>query len=506
MGLNRFFGASILSLAILAGCGGGGDGTAPATGGGGAGGGGGTTTSGQLTNSPIDGVPYTAAPSGLTGTTMNGGMFNFQAGDTVTFNIAGLEIAVPGGARITPQTIAEELADGNATTQANILANLTTLFQTIDSDGNAENGSILIPDGVTLGNLQTLSGSLASAPGTFAPQLTSAISNAEGYSMEMPAPTAVVDSVEAMLRFYRNELQGNWRLLNTVENGGAPITTNNDYQVLLSFDVGNENAADTEVVNSFIFSEFDLTEVSQPDDEPYSFIGVGTTNYDPESGDLQFTSLPTRRLREGLNLNSSTEDDNVLFTSKVTLQGNQLVLVLTEERLNDETITIVATFERFNNVKDSLVGTWYEVLPPETFEGAPTTVSEPARNGSVDFGDDVAAVFYYFLSDSRVMLVFTDLPASDAGEEANGVIVADYTVSSDDVLTFDTIVLDSVSTFPNSNPAVGGGDSVTLGEVDLNDTKRVLIERDLMNIQDEYVIYRILSLSERVGDFVQSAR
>lgn len=103
MGLNRIFGASVLSLAILAGCGGGGDGTAPAAGGGGAGGGGGTTTSGQLTNSPVDGVSYSAAPSGLTGTTMNGGMFDFQAGDTVTFNIAGLEIAVPGGTRITPK-------------------------------------------------------------------------------------------------------------------------------------------------------------------------------------------------------------------------------------------------------------------------------------------------------------------------------------------------------------------------------------------------------------------
>ena len=116
MRFNRFFGASILSLAILAGCGGGGDGAAPAAGGGG--GGGGATTSGQLTNSPIDGVSYNAAPSGLSGTTMNGGMFNFQAGDTVTFNIAGLEIAVPGGARITPQTIAEELADGDAAVDA----------------------------------------------------------------------------------------------------------------------------------------------------------------------------------------------------------------------------------------------------------------------------------------------------------------------------------------------------------------------------------------------------
>lgn len=496
MGFNRIFCASVLSLAILAGCGGGGDGTAPAAGGGG--GGGGTTTSGQLTNSPIDGVPYSAVPSGLTGTTMNGGMFNFQAGDTVTFNIAGLQIAVPGSARITPQTIAEELADGNATTQANILANLTTFFQTIDSDGNAENGSILIPEGVTLGNLQTLRGSLASAPGTFAPQLTSAISNAEGYSMEMPAPTAVVDSVEAMLRFYRNELQGNWRLVSAMD-GEETITSDANYQVLLSFDVGNTNAANDGVVNSFVFSEFELSET----EEDFSFVGVGTTNYNSETAEFQFTSLPRALVPDftspmGTN-NSSSESDPFLYTTKVVFDGNQLVLTLVEQGT-----TIVATFERFNNVKDSLIGSWYEVLPPELSTGGPTTVAAPAENGSVDFGDDVASVFYYFLSNSRVMLVFTDLPAVDNGEEANGVIVADYTLANGR-LTFTNVLLDSVSDVSATDPAVGDGDFVTVAPATLNDTKRILTEGDTSNEQETYEIYRILSLSERVGAFERAA-
>lgn len=488
MSFNRFIGASVLSLAMLAGCGGGGDGAAPAAGGGGAGGG--TTTSGQLTNSPIDGVSYSAAPSGLTGTTMNGGMFDFQAGDTVTFNIAGLEIAVPGGARITPQTLAEELADGNAATQSDILANLTTLFQTLDSDGDSENGAILIPDGVTLGNLQTLSENLASAPGTFGPQLANAISNAEGYSAEMPAPM-VVDSVEAMLRFYRNELQGNWRLVSSVEEG-VTTTTNANYQVLLSFDVGNPNAAEDGVVNSFVFSEFDITDPM----DLFGFVGVGTTNYDMESGEFQFTSLPMRRLISGFG-NSSTENDDALFTSKIVLNGNQLELTLVEDN-----ITIVATFERFNNVKDSLVGTWYEVFA----EGDPgvTPVARP-ESGRVSFGSDVASVFYYFLSSSRVMLVFTDLDAEMTTDERNGVVVADYSLNSTGTsLTFTNIILDTVSV--NSNdPALEDGLTVEVGAATLNDTNRELTDTSDPSETDVFTIFRILSLSERVGAFEQAA-
>ena len=483
MGFNRIFCASVLSLAILAGCGGGGDGTpaaAPTP----------VTTQGQLTNSPIDGVSYTAAPSGLSGTTANGGLFDFRTGDTVTFNIAGLQIAVPGGARITPQTIAEELADGDAAVQANILANLTTFFQTIDSDGDAENGSVTIPDDIEFANAPDLLASLEMAPMDFQMAFQMAI---DGAYPEGSEPT-IVDSTEAMLRFYRNELQGNWRLVSAMD-GEETIASNADYQVLLSFDVGNTNAANDGVVNSFVFSEFELSD-TEPD---FSFVGVGTTNYNSDTAEFQFTSLP-RSLIQGFT-NSSSESDPFLFSSKVTLDGNQLVLTLVEQGT-----TIVATFERFNNVKGSLIGSWYEVLPQDTFDGAPTVIAAPAENGSVDFGDDVAAVFYYFLSNSRVMLSFTDLPASasENGEEANGIVVADYTLVTGR-LTFTNVVLDSVSSDTAPDPAVANGDFVTVGTATLNDTKRILTEGDTTNEQETYEIYRILSLSERVGSFEQAA-
>ena len=493
MGLNRFFGASVLSLAILVGCGGGGDGT-PAAGGGG--GGGGTTTSGQLTNSPIDGVSYSAAPSGLTGTTMNGGMFNFQAGDTVTFNIAGLEIAVPGGTRITPQTLAEELAEGNATAQANILANLTTLFQTLDNDGDPENGAIEIREGATLGNTDALLANLDDAPDTFQGELNTAIAMGEELrDDDQPAPTVVSDT-EAMLRFYRNELQGNWRLVSAT-GGGETIASNANYQVLLSFDVGNPDAGkpevmDSNVVNSFVFSEFDI---SDPNDE-FAFVGVGTTNYNSDTEEFQFTSLP-RALISGFT-NSSTESDPFLFSSKITLDGTQLVLTLVEQG-----VTIVATFERFNNVKDSLVGTWYEVFA----EGDPgvTPVAAP-DNGRVSFGSDVASVFYYFLSSSRVMLVFTDLDSELASDERNGVVLANYSLNSAGTsLTFNDILLDTVSVDPVNNPALEDGLTVAVGPAMLNDTNRELTDSSDPNETDVFTIFRILSLSERVGAFEQAA-
>lgn len=491
MGLNRFFGASVLSLAILAGCGGGGDGAAPAAGGGG---GGGATTSGQLTNSPIDGVSYNAAPSGLSGTTMNGGMFNFQAGDTVTFNIAGVEISVTGGTRITPQTLAEELAEGAAdpaAAQANILANLTTLFQTLDNDGDPENGAIQIRQGATLGNTEALLANLDDAPGTFQGELSTAIAMGEELRDEgEPAPTVVTD-VEALLRFYRNELQGNWRLVSSVEEG-VTTTTNANYQVLLSFDVGNANSAQDGVVNSFVFSEYDITDPM----DLFSFVGVGTTNYNSQTGEFQFTSLPMRRLVSGFS-NSSTENDPAFFTSKIVLDGNQLELTLIEDN-----ITIVATFERFNNEKGTLVGTWYEVFA----EGDPgVTPAAAPDNGRVTFGSDVASVFYYFLSSARVMLVFTDLDAEMTTDERNGVVLANYSLNSAGTsLTFNDILLDTVSVDPVNNPALEEGLTVAVGAAMLNDTNRELIDSSDIE-QDIFTIYRILSLSERVGDFEQAA-
>lgn len=75
MKLNRIFAVSAIALGLWA-CGDDNKNTqAP-------------TTSGVLTDAAISGVPYTTS-SGISGTTLADGGYDYRVGDTVTFNVGG---------------------------------------------------------------------------------------------------------------------------------------------------------------------------------------------------------------------------------------------------------------------------------------------------------------------------------------------------------------------------------------------------------------------------------
>ena len=126
----------IASVAALYACGGGGGGntsTVPTTPG---------TTSvvgsatGILTDAAIQGVAYTTS-SGVTGVTGANGSYNYNPGDTVTFTLGAVTLAtVTANGIISPF----DLAAGNADKYRNLLV----LVQSLDSDGNPNNG-ITIP-------------------------------------------------------------------------------------------------------------------------------------------------------------------------------------------------------------------------------------------------------------------------------------------------------------------------------------------------------------------------
>jgi hypothetical protein len=88
--------ASVLSLTLTA-CGGGGDGgTQPVA----------APSTGVVTDSPVQGLPYSSRPSGLSGLTGQNGEFLYRSGDSVTFSIGGQQIGVaPGQPQITPFTL-----------------------------------------------------------------------------------------------------------------------------------------------------------------------------------------------------------------------------------------------------------------------------------------------------------------------------------------------------------------------------------------------------------------
>lgn len=121
--------ASFMSVAIcctqLTGCGGG-SGSSPSSG-----------TYGVFFDSPVQGLSYqTATQQGITDAQ---GRFTYQAGETITFSLGGLQLAsVNAQAVVTPL----EIASSNSLT-APAVTNLLVLLQTLDVDGDASNGITL---------------------------------------------------------------------------------------------------------------------------------------------------------------------------------------------------------------------------------------------------------------------------------------------------------------------------------------------------------------------------
>ncbi len=95
------------------------------------------TSVGVFIDSPIAGITYNASPSGLSGVTNSDGEYEYEEGDTVAFSIGGINLPeVTAKGTVTPLDLGGEGADLANTTVINIIR----LLQTLDSDGDPENG------------------------------------------------------------------------------------------------------------------------------------------------------------------------------------------------------------------------------------------------------------------------------------------------------------------------------------------------------------------------------
>ena len=116
--------------------------------------GGGTGNSGGLTGTfvdiPVQGLAFTASPSGLTGTTDNTGAFKYKAGDTVTFSVDA------GGSGATALAIAiglfKPVAPSGANAQAYVLSlqNGLQIAQVLQSLNHSASGGVANVGGLVL--------------------------------------------------------------------------------------------------------------------------------------------------------------------------------------------------------------------------------------------------------------------------------------------------------------------------------------------------------------------
>ncbi|MBU3020466.1 hypothetical protein KO518_01445, partial [Aestuariibacter sp. A3R04] len=103
-----------------------------------------TWLTGNFIDSAVEGVEYRA--SGETGITDAEGTFRYKKGDSVSFSIGGIQLGtVAGDTLITPYSFS--VSGGNEATD--IVINIARLLQTLDEDGDPENG-ILITEAIRL--------------------------------------------------------------------------------------------------------------------------------------------------------------------------------------------------------------------------------------------------------------------------------------------------------------------------------------------------------------------
>lgn len=90
---------------------------------------------GVFVDAPVEGLSYVTT-SGLTGTTNAAGVFNYVAGDSVTFSLGSVKFpSVVAGDLISPL----ELTGASSANHPGALA-IARLLQSVDSDGNPDNG------------------------------------------------------------------------------------------------------------------------------------------------------------------------------------------------------------------------------------------------------------------------------------------------------------------------------------------------------------------------------
>lgn len=245
--------SSVLGAAALfglAGCGGGGGGEAAPVG----------SSTGVLTDGPVGGIQYSTS-SGVTGTTDAQGRFQYNPNDTVTFRIGQLTLgsvtATGSSTTITPLQIAaaaNELTDDQRQT---LVTNLLVLLQSLDSDGNPDNGlSIPATAGTAMTSQAAAQIVLTADPATFAASSTlGSLSTAAGG--EVVSPEQALAHFKA--QFYKDLA------------GYHLIQFSDDELIAFRFDdQGN-----------YLMGEF-----GEEDDSGWPGIERGSINWNPQTGEI----------------------------------------------------------------------------------------------------------------------------------------------------------------------------------------------------------------------------
>jgi len=170
-------------------------------------------TTGVFLDSPVAGISYRT--QSIAGVTDAAGQFRFVPGETVTFSVGGIMLPpVTAAPEVTPADIAGVAETEAAITGSPTATNILRFLQTLDEDGNPDNGIVIDPDAITDAAGETLD--FSAAPAVFK----------TAFDDIFDTPLIPVD--QAVAHFLRQiiPLAGDWRISQLVlgfDAGQMPI-------------------------------------------------------------------------------------------------------------------------------------------------------------------------------------------------------------------------------------------------------------------------------------------
>ncbi|MCC2636307.1 MAG: hypothetical protein K0Q68_26 [Moraxellaceae bacterium] len=412
----------VLASAIaLSACGG--DSDAPAT----------ATATGTLTDSAIAGVQYTTS-SGRSGVTDADGHFNYTPGDTVTFRIGSLVLgtitATGSDETVTPIQIAQN-SDLDEIGQANLVTNLLVLLQSLDSDGNADNG-ITITDAAKTALTSTVADSIDLTLPSLQFGDTTALSD-----LATAAGGTVVDPEAALAHFKAQFL---------ADLEGVHVVTTATGTIAFRFDgAGN-----------YLMAETGATEYA-PSDAVIGKAGIerGTIDWNPQTGAVTLTEAPSLDTNAEWGLSDPGEGEKVFLS----LDGDDLVVRSSDN--DDATPDETLRFTRPAMPAASLAGAWSlgsTSLSAQQFiflDGGKYLMIDPVGDDEYNDTDDLkcgdAGLEYGSYAVSGGVLTF-----SNATYDTNG--CAGVHVQDPDAPNHDTYLSEPVTFNENGTFSIGQND------------------------------------------------
>jgi len=385
---------------------------------------------GTFLDSAVGNIAFrTESQSGFTNAD---GEFTYQAGETVTFSIGGIDLpSVTAASVITPLTLV-----GTLDTSDTAVENISRLLQTLDSDDNPENGISI--DGTAHDTAELITG-IDFSGSDFDTAVANLIANSGSSRTELVSVSDAIAHLESTIEatissetisFSQNIYSGVSFSVSIVDSDITTLSFNENGTGSIKFSPNEDNDFDDNDVNtlsswSFINGRLSFKEVPDDGDDFWDWIVTPTGFSD---GVLTFS----------VSVSGMEDGESVGFSSTGSMQFSATIVAETpaeEEEEEQEVEEEEAEEEAATSDEEdlNLVGSWTVTEAYSSCDYSPavhySTVTFSLDNQLLNFSQD-------FIEDIAVDSPCYAIDNDDDSENSNSAHTGDGSFTASEIFTY----------------------------------------------------------------------